>query len=107
MFLDYEVIQYLTLGWGQNSRESSERKEYDRYRTIPTFLKIKLHHLYLHVSFIIITGSFYQPDAVIIDIDTLDTLPVREFVSGIAEVIKYGLIRDAEFFNWQEKNIQK
>lgn len=52
-------------------------------------------------------GAFYQPDAVIIDIDTLDSLPDREFKSGIAEVIKYGLIRDPEFFKWQEDNIEK
>ena len=43
----------------------------------------------------------------IIDIDTLNTLPDREFASGIAEVIKYGLIRDAEFFAWQEENMKK
>lgn len=51
-------------------------------------------------------GAFYQPDAVIIDIDTLDTLPEREFKSGISEVIKYGLIRDPVFFEWQEENIE-
>lgn len=42
----------------------------------------------------------------LIDTDTLNTLPERELASGFAEVIKYGLIRDAEFFEWQEKNIQ-
>ena len=52
-------------------------------------------------------GAFYQPDAVIIDLDTLDTLQSREFVSGIAEVIKDSLIRDSEFFEWQEENIQR
>ncbi len=51
-------------------------------------------------------GAFYQPQCVLIDIDTLNTLPDRELASGLAEVIKYGLIRDAEFFEWQEKNIQ-
>ncbi|XP_039126157.1 3-dehydroquinate synthase, chloroplastic isoform X1 [Dioscorea cayenensis subsp. rotundata] len=51
-------------------------------------------------------GAFYQPQCVLIDTDTLNTLPDRELVSGIAEVIKYGLIRDAEFFEWQEKNMQ-
>lgn len=52
-------------------------------------------------------GAFYQPDAVIVDTDTLASLPDRELRSGIAEVIKYGLIRDPEFFVWQEKNIDK
>jgi len=51
-------------------------------------------------------GAFYQPDAVIIDTNSLNTLPDRELCSGVAEVIKYGLIRDPEFFEWQEKNIQ-
>lgn len=51
-------------------------------------------------------GAFYQPQCVLIDTDTLNTLPERELASGFAEVIKYGLIRDAEFFEWQERNIQ-
>ncbi|KAG9442688.1 hypothetical protein H6P81_018542 [Aristolochia fimbriata] len=51
-------------------------------------------------------GAFYQPQCVLIDTDTLNTLPERELASGVAEVIKYGLIRDAEFFEWQEKNMQ-
>ncbi|XP_074284803.1 3-dehydroquinate synthase, chloroplastic-like [Silene latifolia] len=50
-------------------------------------------------------GAFYQPQCVLIDTDTLKTLPDREMASGIAEVIKYGLIRDADFFEWQEKNM--
>ena len=50
-------------------------------------------------------GAFYQPQAVIIDTDTLSTLPDREFYAGLAEVIKYGLIVDAEFFQWLENNI--
>lgn len=50
-------------------------------------------------------GAFYQPQAVLIDTDTLNTLPDRELASGVAEVIKYGLIRDAAFFEWQEKNM--
>ncbi|XP_045811289.1 3-dehydroquinate synthase, chloroplastic [Trifolium pratense] len=50
-------------------------------------------------------GAFYQPQCVLIDTDTLDTLPERELASGFAEVIKYGLIRDTEFFEWQEKNM--
>ncbi|MFN7086594.1 MAG: 3-dehydroquinate synthase [Burkholderiales bacterium] len=52
-------------------------------------------------------GAFYQPQAVIADTDTLDTLPERELAAGIAEIIKYGLIRDAEFFVWLEKNITR
>ncbi|CAA0829828.1 3-dehydroquinate synthase- chloroplastic [Striga hermonthica] len=50
-------------------------------------------------------GAFYQPQCVLIDTDTLNTLPDRELASGLAEVIKYGLIRDADFFEWQEKNM--
>jgi 3-dehydroquinate synthase len=50
-------------------------------------------------------GAFYQPQCVIADIDTLKTLPRREFSAGMAEVIKYGLIRDETFFTWLEKNI--
>ncbi len=49
-------------------------------------------------------GAFYQPQAVVIDTNTLDTLPDREFSAGMAEVIKYGLIADAEFFAWLEEN---
>lgn len=52
-------------------------------------------------------GAFYQPDAVIIDMSTLSTLPDRELRSGMAEVIKYGLIRDPEFFLWLEENMPK
>jgi 3-dehydroquinate synthase len=52
-------------------------------------------------------GAFYQPRAVIIDTDTLNTLPDRELASGLAEVIKYGLIRDPEFFAWLESNLDK
>ncbi|MDF1779768.1 MAG: 3-dehydroquinate synthase [Alcanivoracaceae bacterium] len=51
-------------------------------------------------------GAFYQPKAVIIDTSVLATLPERELGAGIAEVIKYGLIRDAEFFDWLEVNMQ-
>ena len=50
-------------------------------------------------------GAFYQPQVVLADIDTLNTLPPREFSAGMAEVIKYGLIRDAAFFEWLEANI--
>jgi 3-dehydroquinate synthase len=52
-------------------------------------------------------GAFHQPQCVIADITTLNTLPDREFSAGLAEVIKYGLIHDAEFFNWLEQNIDK
>ena len=52
-------------------------------------------------------GAFYQPKLVIADIDTLDTLPERELRAGIAEIIKYGLIRDPEFFDWLEQNVER
>jgi 3-dehydroquinate synthase len=52
-------------------------------------------------------GAFHQPQCVIADISTLSTLPDREFSSGLAEVIKYGLIHDATFFEWLEHNIAK
>lgn len=51
-------------------------------------------------------GAFYQPRAVIADTDTLDTLPDRELSAGIAEIIKYGLICNADFFEWLEQNMQ-
>lgn len=51
-------------------------------------------------------GAFYQPQAVIIDTQTLTTLPPRELSAGLAEVIKYGLICDAEFLLWLEANMQ-
>ena len=47
-------------------------------------------------------GAFYQPLAVVADVASLRTLPDRELASGVAEVIKYGLIRDAPFFEWLE-----
>ncbi len=50
-------------------------------------------------------GAFYQPKLVLADTDTLQTLPKRELSAGVAEVIKYGLIRDADFFDWLEINI--
>ena len=50
-------------------------------------------------------GAFYQPQCVIADIDTFNTLPARELSAGLAEVIKYGLIHDGEFFDWLEVNI--
>lgn len=50
-------------------------------------------------------GAFYQPRCVIADTDTLDTLVDRELSAGMAEIIKYGLIRDAEFFAWLEEHV--
>ena len=52
-------------------------------------------------------GAFYQPLAVIADTATLSTLPERELAAGIAEVIKYGLIRDTAFFEWLEDNVER
>lgn len=49
-------------------------------------------------------GAFYQPRCVLADIATLDTLADRELKAGVAEVIKYGLINNAEFFHWLEEN---
>jgi 3-dehydroquinate synthase len=51
-----------------------------------------------------LVGAFHQPAGVICDIDTLATLPDREFRAGLAEVVKYGAIRDAEFFAWLEQH---
>ena len=51
-----------------------------------------------------LVGAFHQPRLVLSDIATLDTLPERELVAGYAEVVKYGLIRDAAFFRWLETN---
>jgi len=53
-----------------------------------------------------LVGSFYQPRIVLCDLDTLNTLPDRELRAGLAEVIKYGIIRDRRFFNWLEKNLE-
>lgn len=50
-------------------------------------------------------GAFWQPKLVLADTDTLKTLPDREFSAGMAEVIKYGLIRDLPFLEWLEANI--
>ena len=52
-------------------------------------------------------GSFYQPRAVLADTTTLDTLPERELRAGIAEIIKYGLIRDPGFLEWIEQNMAR
>ena len=51
-------------------------------------------------------GSFYQPKAVIIDTKTLQTLPPREVMAGYAEVLKYGLIDDAEFYVWLGNKVE-
>lgn len=52
-------------------------------------------------------GAFYQPRAVIADTDTLNTLDDRQLSAGIAEVIKYGLIRDTGFIDWLDTNMQQ
>jgi 3-dehydroquinate synthase len=52
-------------------------------------------------------GAFYQPSLVLADTDTLNTLPDRELSAGLAEVIKYGLIRDPEFLSWLEANMER
>lgn len=52
-------------------------------------------------------GAFYQPRLVLADIETLKTLPARELAAGLAEVIKYGLIRNGDFFVWLERNMDK
>ncbi|MBI3431383.1 MAG: 3-dehydroquinate synthase [Hydrogenophilales bacterium] len=52
-------------------------------------------------------GAFYQPKVVLADTDTLKTLPPRELSAGLAEVIKYGLIWDADFLTWLEANMDK
>ena len=50
-------------------------------------------------------GAFYQPQAVFADLDVLSTLPPREFAAGMAEVVKYGVLGDAEFLDWLEGNM--
>ncbi len=52
-------------------------------------------------------GAFYQPQVVLADTDTLNTLPDRELSAGLAEVIKYGLIGDLPFLEWLEMNMPK
>lgn len=51
-------------------------------------------------------GAFYQPNCVIADTTVLDTLEDRELAAGIAEVVKYGLVRDREFFDWLESHVE-
>jgi 3-dehydroquinate synthase len=53
-----------------------------------------------------LVGAFHQPDLVLADTSSLDTLPPREFAAGYAEVVKYGLIGDAGFFDWLEEHRQ-
>ena len=52
-------------------------------------------------------GAFYQPKAVIADLETLKTLPKRELTAGLGEVVKTAIIYDADFFSYLEKNIEK
>jgi 3-dehydroquinate synthase len=52
-------------------------------------------------------GAFHQPQMVLADTDTLNTLPDEELSAGLAEVIKYGLIRDLPFLEWLEQNMEK
>ena len=52
-------------------------------------------------------GAFYQPQAVLIDINTLHTLPARELSAGLAEVVKYGLISDEPFYRWLQDNMPR
>lgn len=54
-----------------------------------------------------LVGSFYQPQLVLCDLQFLKTLPAREMISGYAEVVKYGFIRDIKFFEYLEKNARK
>jgi 3-dehydroquinate synthase len=53
-----------------------------------------------------LVGAFWQPCGVLIDLNVLETLPVREYISGLAEIVKYGVILDAEFFTWLEQHIE-
>ena len=52
-------------------------------------------------------GAFHQPRAVVADVATLRTLPAREYRAGLAEVVKYGVIADGDFFAWLEGNIDE
>ena len=51
-------------------------------------------------------GAFHQPNCVLIDVDSLNTLPQNELAAGLAEVIKYGLICDLPFYHWLDENIE-
>lgn len=52
-------------------------------------------------------GAFHQPNCVFVDTESLQSLPDRELRSGVSEIIKYGLIRDAEFLEWQEEHMEE
>jgi len=52
-------------------------------------------------------GAFYQPAAVLVDIDTLHSLPARELSAGLAEVVKYGLIRDQALYRWLQEHMPR
>lgn len=54
-----------------------------------------------------LVGAFYQPKAVVIDLETITTLPLRERQAGYAEILKYGLLGNADFYRWLEKNGHK
>lgn len=54
-----------------------------------------------------LVGAFYQPRTVVIDLDTLESLPKREWLAGYAEIVKYGLLGDSDFFTWLEINGRK
>ena len=54
-----------------------------------------------------LVGAFHQPSVVVADLSTFSTLPDREYISGLAEVVKYGVIQDAEFFAFLEEHVQK
>ncbi len=51
-------------------------------------------------------GAFYQPELVVVDTETLSTLPNKVYIEGLAEVVKYGIIHDDEFFLWLEQNAE-
>ena len=52
-------------------------------------------------------GAFYQPRAVVVDVDVLGTLPEKEYLAGLAEIVKYGVIYDEELFCYMEENVEK
>lgn len=51
-------------------------------------------------------GAFYQPNLVLADLDVLETLPLREYRAGLAELLKHAIIRDADLFDWLEANVK-
>jgi 3-dehydroquinate synthetase len=51
-------------------------------------------------------GAFYQPKAVVCDLQVLDTLPEQEYIAGLCEVVKYGVIYDSDFFAWLEEHAE-